>query len=216
MIGDFFIIKFRILKLVKLNFANKNEIVLDLGCGDKPYYHKNVNGRLFCFDIRKTKTSNVVGDANSLPFKNNTFDSVISINSFYYFEDPFESSKEVSRVLKKNGRFFLIMPFIYPVHDVPNDKYRFTEFGIKELLKDNFSIKNIKTIGGIFNLKAVFFHSVIKGLPIIFPKPLKLLSIQLIIVFYPFYIFAQFLSLLDVLDSTGRWPTYYFVLAVKK
>ena len=216
MIGEFFMIKSRILKLVKSNFKNKNDSVLDLGCGNEPYYHKDITGKLVCFDIKKTGTGNVVGNANLLPFKNNTFDSVVSINSFYYFDDPFASSKEVCRVLKKNGRFFLITPFIYPIHDVPDDKYRFTEFGLREIFKNDFTIKEIKTIGGIFNLKAIFFHSMIKGLKFIFPKPLRFLSILLIIVLYPLYLLAQLLSLLDVLDRTRRWPTYYFVLAVKK
>ena len=155
-------------------------------------------------------------NANKLPFKSNSFDSAISINSFYYFENPFESSKEVSRILKKGGKLCLVMPFIYPIHDMPDDKYRFTEFGIRALLKDNFTIKGIKTIGGIFNLKAVFLHSLVKGLPKVFPKPLRFLSLPFIIVLYPLYILAQVFSLLDVLDRTGRWPTYYFVLAVKK
>lgn len=215
MIGEFFIIKSRISKLVKSNFADKNESVLDLGCGDEPYYHNEIAGKLFCFDIRKTRTSNVVGNANSLPFKNSSFDSVISINSFYYFDNPFASSKEVGRVLKKNGKFVLVMPFIYPIHDVPHDKYRFTEFGIRELLKNDFTIKEVKTIGGIFTLKAVFFHSIIKGLRLIFPKSSGFIVLPLIIVLYPFYILAQLFSLLDFLDKTGRWPTYYFVVAVK-
>ena len=216
MIGEFFIIKSRISKLVKSNFSGKGGHVLDIGCGDSPYYHKYINGKLLCFDLRKTKISNVVGNANSLPFKSGSFDSVISINSFYYFENPFDSCNEISRVLKKNGRFFLVMPFIYPIHDAPDDKYRFTEYGIKTLLKDKFTIKELKTIGGIFNFKAVFFHSLIKGLRFVFPKPLRFVSIPLIILLYPFYILTQILSLLDVLDRTGRWPTYYFVLAVKK
>ena len=216
MIGEFFIIKSRILKLVNHNFKNKNGRVLDLGCGGNPYYHKNINGRLFCLDIRKTKISDVTGDANLLPFKDNVFDAVISINSFYYFDNPFLCAKEVSRVLRKNGKFLLVMPFIYPIHDAPYDKYRFTEYGITNLLKENFEIKHIKTIGGIFNLPAVMLHSLMKGTNFILPKYLRFLSFPIIILLYPFYILAQIFSLLDFFDKTGRWPTYYFALAVKK
>lgn len=216
MIGEFFIIKSRILKLVERNFTKKNEIILDLGCGDRPSYHKKINGKLFCFDIRKTRMRNIVGDANLLPFKNKIFDAVISINSFYYFSDPFTSAKEVSRILKKGGKFILVLPFIYPVHDAPIDKYRFTEFGIKTLLKDNFTIKEIKSIGGIFNLPAVVFHSLIKGIHFMTPKSPRLILSSLIVVLYPFYVIAQIFSLLDFLDKTRRWSTHYFVLALKK
>ena len=125
--------------------------------------------------------------------------------------------KEFSRILKKSGKLIIIMPFIYPIHDAPDDKYRFTEYGIRELLKDDFGIKEIKTIGGIFNLPAVFFHSLIKGIPLLVPKSLrKLVSFLSIIVFYPFYILAQLVSLLDILDKSGRWPTYYFTATIKK
>lgn len=216
MIGEFFIIKYRILKLVGLNFSDKGEKILDIGCGDKPRYHKKISGKLVCFDIRKTKISHVVGNASSLPFKDNVFDGVISINSFYYFNNPFESAKEVSRVLKKNGIFFLITPFIYPTHDAPIDKYRFTEYGINILLRDSFIIKEVLPIGGIFNLPAVILHSLIKGARFIMPKSFKFISIPIIILIYPFYIATQIFSLLDFIATSRRWATHYFVLAVKK
>ena len=215
MLGGFFLIKDRILKLAGANFADKTKLILDLGCGNKPYYHNNVNGKLVCFDIKKTKINDVIGDASSLPFKNNAFDVILSINSFYYFNNPFISVKEVSRILKKNGKFILIMPFIYPIHDAPDDKYRFTEFGIKSLLEDDFAIKELQCIGGIFNLPAVIMHSLLKGFRFM-PKPFKIISIPLTIVLYPIYMLAQVFSLLDFFDRTGRWPTYYFVLAAKK
>ena len=109
------------------------------------------------------------------------------------------------------------MPFIYPIHDAPNDKYRFTKYGIREILKNEFIVKEIKTIGGIFNLPAVFFHSLVKGIPLMFPKSIrKYISFIPIIILYPFYIAAQLISILDFLDKSGRWPTYYFSVAIKK
>ena len=78
-------------------------------------------------------------------------------------------------------------------------------------------VKKIEKIGGIFNIIAVFFHSLIKGIPLIAPKSIgKTVSFLTIIVFYPFYIVAQLMSLLDFLDRSDRWPTYYFTIATKK
>ena len=43
-----------------------------------------------------------------LPFDDNTFDRITTVESFYFWPDPQENLKEVRRVLKPGGRFFLI------------------------------------------------------------------------------------------------------------
>lgn len=214
---EFFLIKKKIKKKLKDIFEDKQDLVLDLGCGKKPYYHKFIKGRLICSDIKKSETTNLVCNSHSIPFKKEKFDKVLCINSFYYFSNPFIAINEIHRILKKDGKLILILPFIYPIHDAPTDKYRFTEYGIRNLLKDKFKIEKIKTMGGIFNLPAVVLHSLIKGIPLLSPKYLKsIVKIITTIVLYPFYLFFQLFSLLDFLDITKRWPTYYFVIVSKK
>lgn len=216
MIGEYFILKRRMMGLFRGIFS-KDDLVLDVGCGSRPYYHKNIKARMVCADIVKTKKSHIVCDAASLPLKSSKFDGVICVNSLYYCKNPFDAVKQFSHVLKKNGRLVIITPFIYPIHDVPDDKYRFTEYGLRELLKGDFRIEKIKAVGGIFSLPAVFFHSLIKGIPLIFPKSLRrIIGFFSVIIFYIPYILAQLISLLDFLDATKRWPTYYFVTAIKK
>ncbi|MDP7243871.1 MAG: class I SAM-dependent methyltransferase [Flavobacteriales bacterium] len=217
MIGEFFIISNRIKKKIGSIFSGKQDMILDLGCGNNPGYHKFIEGRIICFDRVKTGITQIIGDANNIPFKANSFEKVISINSFYYFKNPFSVVRGIKRILKKNGKLVMVFPFIYPIHDAPEDRYRFTEYGIRQLLKDDFDIRYIQAVGGIFNLPAVFFHSLIKGIPLLAPKRLKALtSLLSIIILYPFYILAQIMSLLDFLDKSGRWPTYYFTVAIKK
>lgn len=191
--------------------------ILDLGCGQKPYYHSKLKGKIVCFDKLPTKKAHIIGDADYLPFKSNSFDKAISVNSLYYFKNPFNVVQDIAKILKKNGQLILVVPFIYPIHDAPYDKYRFTEYGLRELLKRDFQILEIKAIGGIFNLPAVFFHSLIKGIPLMSPKRVRpIIKLFSIIFFYPFYLLAQLLSLLDILDKSKRWVTYYFAVAVKK
>ena len=95
MIGEFFIISRRINKKIKSVFTDKSDKILDLGCGSNPKYHKSINGRIVCFDKTESKITNVVGDANNLPFKANSFDKIISVNSFYYFNNPFKVIKDI-------------------------------------------------------------------------------------------------------------------------
>ncbi|MBI2208880.1 class I SAM-dependent methyltransferase [Candidatus Woesearchaeota archaeon] len=216
MLGEYFVIRGKISNLFEGIFY-KNEVVLDIGCGDRPYYHKKIKAKIVCADIVKTKKGHIVCDASSLPIKKSRFDGVICVNSLYYYKNPFNAVSEFSYVLRKGGKLAVLTPFMYPIHDAPDDKYRFTEYGLRELLKEDFEVKEIRTIGGIFNLPAVFFHSLLKGIPLIAPKNLRLFAkIISIVVFYIPYILAQLLSLLDFLDVTRRWPTYYFVVAIKK
>src|SRR3989338_7929048 len=216
MIGEFFLIKRKVLALFKGIFKNSDK-VLDVGCGENPYYHKSVGSKIVCLDINHSKKAHIIGDAMHLPIKKEKFDGLISVNSLYYCDDPSIAIEEFSRVLKKDGKLVLMMPFIYPIHHSPDDKYRFTRYGIMELLKDNFEVKQIKAVGGIFNLPTVILHSLMKGIPLMAPKIIRpAIKFISVIIFYPFYILAQLISLLDFLDKSGRWATYFFVIAVRK
>ena len=215
MLGEFFIIKNRILDLLKPIFRS-SDLVLDAGCGEKPYYHSSIKSKIVCVDLKHTKKSHLIGNITAIPLKKSKFDGIISVNSLYY-SDPNKSINEFSHILKKNGKLVIIVPFIYPIHDAPYDKYRLTEYVLKDMLQHNFNIRYIKTVGGIFNLPAVLLHSLMKGIPLLAPKTLRSLTRFLsMMIFYPFYIIAQLFSILDILDKSRRWPTYYFVLATKK
>lgn len=45
---------------------------------------------------------------DSLPFDSNSFDRIITVESFYFWPNPLENLKEVLRVLKKDGKFMLV------------------------------------------------------------------------------------------------------------
>lgn len=213
----FFIIKRRIADYIRKIFTNSNDKILDIGSGKNPFYHSFMKGKIVCFDIKKFDKTHVIGDANLLPFKQNSFDKVIMVNSLYYFKNPFKVIERLSKILKKNGKLVIVNPFFYPIHDVPTDKYRFTEFGLKTMLEEHFKVEKIDALGGFFTLPAVILHSLIKGLPLIVPKYLKkLVQILSYLVFYIPYLLAQLISLLDVLDRSKRFPTYYIAIATRK
>lgn len=64
--------------------------ILDIGCGEKR--KKGAIG----FDIRKTAVTDIVGDATSLPFKDEEFDHIYSSHLIEHF-----SHREVRTVLKE-------------------------------------------------------------------------------------------------------------------
>ena len=215
--GEVFFIRKQIKQCMKEIFTNKKDKVLDMGCGDNPFYKDVIKGKVYGFDIKPSTFTSFVGTADNLPFKEKSFDKIILANSLYYFDNPFKVIERIHQILKSKGTLFISIPFFYPIHDTPDDKYRFTEFGLKTILSNHFQIKEIKSIGGFFTIPSVILHSLIKGLPSIMPTYLKKLTkVFVYITLYIPYLLTQVLGLIDVIDKTKRWTTYYVVIATKK
>lgn len=98
------------------------ETLLDIDCGTAPmisllkekYPSKKYTGIDLTpkmIEVAKSKnldnTEFVVGDAENLPFKNNSFDIIINSQSFHHYPNPQNFFNEVSRVLKPNGKLIL-------------------------------------------------------------------------------------------------------------
>ena len=96
--------------------------VLDVGCGTgaviELLHEKHPNARYTGLDLtpemiavaRSKKLSNcdfVVGDAEDLPFADESFDAVITSNSFHHYPHPSLFFSEAHRVLKNGGRLIL-------------------------------------------------------------------------------------------------------------
>jgi len=78
----------------------------------------------------------VFGDAHDLPFCERSFDYVLLLDVFEHLPDAERALSEISRVLVDRGRLVLQVPFMYPIHDAPNDYRRYTEHGLEKLFCD--------------------------------------------------------------------------------
>ena len=58
--------------------------------------------------IREAKVEVYEASVEEMPFEDDTFDRITTVESFYFWPDPQENLKEVRRVLKPGGHFFLI------------------------------------------------------------------------------------------------------------
>ncbi len=106
-------------KLVFSLLETKKGISLDLGCGTGNYTLelKNKGFEVFGLDIskqmlkiakKKRKDLFLIrGDAYLLPFKDNTFDLVLSITLFEFIKEPEKVIKEIYRVLKPGGELII-------------------------------------------------------------------------------------------------------------
>src|SRR5262249_27503555 len=63
--------------------------------------------------------------------------------------DPEGVMREVFRVLKPGAFLFLTVPFIWPIHNVPHDEYRYTPFALRRILeRAGFPDPKIDATGG--------------------------------------------------------------------
>jgi ubiquinone/menaquinone biosynthesis C-methylase UbiE len=63
-----------------------------------------------------------------------------------HVDDCHRAVAECYRVLKPSGLFLVGVPFHQPIHRAPQDFWRFTEFGLRWLLRA-FSIEDLRAIG---------------------------------------------------------------------
>ena len=68
-------------------------------------------------------------------FSDEVFDRVICTQVLEHVPDPLLLLKEMARVCKRGGAVIISLPFVYPEHEQPFDYFRFTRFGITELLE---------------------------------------------------------------------------------
>jgi SAM-dependent methyltransferase len=110
--------------------------LLDVGCGKRPYaliYDPIVEysvGTEVAFSPHRTSAADVINYAESLPFADRSFDTILCTEVLEHTQQPFQVMQEFTRVLKPGGHLLLSVPFIYPVHEEPHDYWRFTNYGL--------------------------------------------------------------------------------------
>lgn len=164
-------------RVISMNSSYSGKI-LDVGCGggdllrmiaqksekDTEFFGLDISPKL-C-EIAKKNNPNaqiVVGDAEQLPYSDNTFDFVFMTETLEHLLDYKKAMIEVSRVLKPNGVFVVSVPnrdwLQYDFYKPFIDKHRFQPvqdhyFRVDELaglLKNsNFEIKKFKGSDNLF------------------------------------------------------------------
>ncbi|MDO8141246.1 MAG: class I SAM-dependent methyltransferase [Candidatus Brocadiales bacterium] len=130
--------------------------LLDVGCGEKPYSNifsvhiDSYVGIDLVQSLHGKHAVDIYASAHHLPFKKDTFDTVLCLEVLEHVERPLEVLKEIYAVLKKGGVLILSVPQNYWLHNDPRDFYRFTQQGLIELAKEQagFTITYIHSLGG--------------------------------------------------------------------
>lgn len=144
-------------------------LTLDIGSKRAPY--SGICDKLITLDMRCFEGVNVFGDAHNLPFKEYSFDNVIMTNVLEHVQEPQKVINESYRTLKPNGFIIVYTPFMYPIHGDPNDYWRFTDEGLRYLLRNFEIIKTVK-IGSFFGVFGTYFDFILNNLKIKFLLPI--------------------------------------------
>jgi ubiquinone/menaquinone biosynthesis C-methylase UbiE len=72
--------------------------------------HKQLQKAARKLSMEKMRLSLSRGDAENLPFKDESFDAVVSVGAVEYFPDPEKALKEMNRVVKHQGRLVVAGP----------------------------------------------------------------------------------------------------------
>jgi SAM-dependent methyltransferase len=121
------------------------DLVLDIGGGkiETNHSYSDLFPNRHTFDVDPERKPDTVGDAHSLPFEDNSFGHIICTEVLEHLHTPQKAVDEMYRVLKPEGSLILTTRFVYPLHDVPNDYFRYTKYGLQHLFR-NWTIEMLE------------------------------------------------------------------------
>jgi SAM-dependent methyltransferase len=143
-------------KSIKKYSPSLNGILLDFGCGEKPYrslfnVDKYIGVEAEYYKEKhqdKVKQIDAFWDGKSLPFKDEYFDSILCTEVIEHVFNLPHILEELNRVLKKDGVILITCPFVWNEHGLPYDYARYTRFALQDLLeKRGFTIQHFEKSG---------------------------------------------------------------------
>jgi len=216
-LNPFFLIRLSLFLKIKYLSKNIKGVVIDFGCGRKPYRNLFNVDKYVGVDVEmsghdhKNSQIDVFYDGKTIPFEKSTFDSIICFEVLEHVFNPEQILLELNRILKKNGMGLFSVPFCWNEHEIPYDYARYSSYGIKYLMeKHGFTVLEIHKSG---RFSAVIIQLVILWLFEKF-KPMGYFGLFIcLILASPFNVIGLLLNLIP-----SKNPSMYFntVLLVQK
>lgn len=133
--------------------------VLDVGCGQMPYREllleqnkaitRYIGLDLESSAVHNTAIADLHWDGRNIPLADASISSAIITEVLEHSFHPTKTLSEIARVLQPGGLLFFTVPFLWPLHEVPHDAYRYTPFSLKMHLEEaGFENINIRSLGG--------------------------------------------------------------------
>jgi len=202
-------------KTKKLCSQYLSGVVLEIGAGGnylkedfKAIYDEWIS---LDYDLR-SDSIDIRGDGQLLPFKNEMFDTIISIDVLEHVPNPEKFVSEMFRVIKPGGTVILSTPFFFYLHEEPYDFFRFSKYGLRTIFERNeFIVVDVIPTAGVISiiglLISIFITRIFKfstGLLKIFLKINRYVQIKL------------FLPLDNKLDKNKKFAQGHFIIAKRR
>lgn len=133
------------LEVILANMSTTPKQVLEIGsrvadnqdeiCNLRPLLSSS---KYIGLDMQAGVGVDVVSDATDLPYKDQSFDLIICLETLEHARDPWKIAKEIERVVKKNGAIILSSQQNFPIHMHPSDYFRYTPYGLATLIPDKW------------------------------------------------------------------------------
>jgi len=109
--------------------------VLDVGCGDMPYFplFTSVAADYAGVDVEHGPGVRYVCPVEDLDIPDASFDLVLCTQVLEHVRDPNKALREIARVLRPGGYAFLTTHGVWPFHPYPGDYWRWTQQGLEAL-----------------------------------------------------------------------------------
>ncbi len=114
--------------------------VVDVGAGDAPYRELFHHADYVTIDWEHSihegaRHSDIHASADNLPLHDRSVDAVLMTEVLEHISTPDRALAEVARVLRPGGSLVLTVPFVWILHEMPNDFYRYTPSALRMLLE---------------------------------------------------------------------------------
>jgi SAM-dependent methyltransferase len=159
---DLFYVRNSILSSIKDNLSKFKGVVLDVGCGIMPYREiiLNSNKRVTSYIGLDFENSihpeyelgkpDFFWNGDEIPKEDGSVDTIIATEFFEHCPQPEKVMVEMLRVLKPEGVLYLTVPFLWNLHIVPYDEYRYTPFSLeRHLINAGFVDIKLTSLGGL-------------------------------------------------------------------
>lgn len=107
-------------------------LVLDFGAGHTP--KELLRPHVVYLDAVQYEWTDLVCTRARLPFRDQTFDAVVSQAVFEHLEDPHYTARELCRILRPGGIIHLDTAFMQPLHGDPWHFFNMTQHGLRKVM----------------------------------------------------------------------------------
>lgn len=149
--------------------------LLDLGCGTVPLhglYAPHV-ASVTCVDWaaspHATNHIDIEADLSQpLPLPDAAFDTVILSDVMEHVPEPRLLWREIARVLRPGGHLLMNVPFLYGLHELPHDYFRYTRFALERMAQEaGLQVLELRATGGSLHVLADVLAKHLVHLPVL-------------------------------------------------